>query len=161
MPSMEDTKQIGQLIPRICSPEEIRKTLIDEARTWLGTPWKHNQRVKGHGIDCVNFLHEIASVSGIELPAIPKRYTRNVVGNSISSYLSQVFKPITLAQCQSGDILVFHWGNTGHHVGIVTGTTPCITFIHADNSLGSVVEQNLDTVLLTRLIEQYSLCDLL
>jgi len=28
------------------------QSLIDEARTWLGTPYHHQPRVKGVGVDC-------------------------------------------------------------------------------------------------------------
>ena len=157
MQSMGDTPLAGQLTHLKASPEEIRSKLIKEAHTWIGTPWKHNQKAKGHGVDCVNFLYEIASASGIELPPMPKRYKRNVVGDSISSYLAQTFRLISFTEIQKGDILVFQWGGVGHHVGIVADTMPCISFIHANNNLGFVLKQNLDTDFLARLIEQYSL----
>src|SRR5690349_11447583 len=33
-----------------------RARLLDEARTWLLTPWHHNARVRGAGVDCGQLL---------------------------------------------------------------------------------------------------------
>lgn len=44
--------------PPIATPavEPWRARLLDEARTWLLTPWHHNARVRGAGVDCGQLL---------------------------------------------------------------------------------------------------------
>lgn len=34
---------------------EERLAIVEEARSWLGTPFHHHARVKGAGVDCINF----------------------------------------------------------------------------------------------------------
>ena len=38
------------------SIDEIRQRIVEEARSWLRTPWHHEARVKGVGVDCAQFL---------------------------------------------------------------------------------------------------------
>jgi cell wall-associated NlpC family hydrolase len=33
-----------------------RTAVVEEAKTWLGTPWVHRARIKGAGVDCAQFL---------------------------------------------------------------------------------------------------------
>lgn len=33
-----------------------RKAIVAEAETWIRTPWHHEARIKGHGVDCGNLL---------------------------------------------------------------------------------------------------------
>jgi hypothetical protein len=37
-----------------------REDIIAEARSWVGTPWRHSQMTKGAGADCLGFLAGIA-----------------------------------------------------------------------------------------------------
>jgi hypothetical protein len=41
-----------------------REAIVAEARSWIGTPWKHNQIAKGAGADCLGFLAGIAFALG-------------------------------------------------------------------------------------------------
>jgi hypothetical protein len=40
-----------------------------EARAWLGTPYRHMARVKGHGADCAMFPLEVYASLGLITPA--------------------------------------------------------------------------------------------
>jgi NlpC/P60 family putative phage cell wall peptidase len=37
-----------------------RQQIVDEARTWIGTPWRHQAMTKGVGADCLGFLAGLA-----------------------------------------------------------------------------------------------------
>lgn len=66
----------------------LREEILVEARTWLGTPWKHNQCLKGIGCDCVNFPHAVYRTSGIAMPDL-FNYSRTPKGERILDYLDQ------------------------------------------------------------------------
>lgn len=40
---------------------DIENAIIQEARTWLGTPFKHQGRLKGQGVDCLGLLVGVAA----------------------------------------------------------------------------------------------------
>ena len=142
--------------------DERRFDLMRESLTWLGTPWKHNQCVKGKegGVDCIRFLEAIAKIAGIPLSPIPSRYRRNLIDDSICEYLDNNFKPTTLDRVVLGDILVFQWGDIGHHVGVISRTNKgCTMFIHASLQHKKVLEQILDTEYLNRVVAVYQLVE--
>lgn len=50
-----------------------RQTVIDEALSWLRTPYHHAARLKHEGVDCAYFLAEVYHRSGV-IPEIPTEY---------------------------------------------------------------------------------------
>ena len=49
-----------------------RAAVVAEAETWLGTPYHHEARIKGHGVDCAQVLIGVfANVGLIEPVALP------------------------------------------------------------------------------------------
>lgn len=47
------------------SEEETRTAIVDEALSWLRTPWHHEARVKAAGVDCAQFLIAVYSKVGL------------------------------------------------------------------------------------------------
>lgn len=41
--------------------------IVDEARSWVGTPFRHQARIKGLGVDCVGLLVGVGEVLGLEV----------------------------------------------------------------------------------------------
>jgi len=60
-----------------------REALLNEARSWLDTPFRENSAVKGKqgGVECRHFLHECHVVGGaterIEIPVKPVEVVRH------------------------------------------------------------------------------------
>lgn len=50
--------------------ERQRAAVVAEARSWLGTPYHHEARVKGAGVDCAQLL--VGVFSAVELIAPPE-----------------------------------------------------------------------------------------
>lgn len=48
----------------------VREAILAEARTWLGTPWHHQGRVKGHGVDCAMLVREVYASAGFAVPLL-------------------------------------------------------------------------------------------
>src|SRR5512141_3116340 len=39
--------------------------IIEEALSWVGTPWRHASRQKGHGVDCGQLLIAVYESAGV------------------------------------------------------------------------------------------------
>lgn len=54
-----------------------RDRVLTEALSWQGTPWHHQGRVKGVGVDCLMFLAEVYERAGVIPHADPGNYARD------------------------------------------------------------------------------------
>jgi cell wall-associated NlpC family hydrolase len=117
--------------------------IIDIARTWIDTPWKHNQYTKGVGVDCVRFLEAIALESDVSVPPLPVSYPRVDTTRTILKYLKEHFTKIPIEQIDITDILLIKVDGLLTHTGIYSGDG---YFIHASNhkKIMRVIELPLD-----------------
>ncbi len=109
-------------------PKGIRKMIIEEAQTWIGTPycWGGESRA---GADCSGFVMEVYKKAGIILPrTAADQYT---LGNNID-----------LADAKTGDLVFFSKGDRISHVGIYLGDN---NILHSSLSRGVVI-QSLSTM---------------
>lgn len=123
---------------------EERQAVIDEAKTWLGTPFHHMARVKGlrGGIDCGQYLICVFSAAGMIVDFEPKPYVQQfALHNSDESYLrylSSVSTEISESMAQPGDIVIYRVGRCFSHAAILIEPWPG-NIIHAINSLGVTI----------------------
>jgi cell wall-associated NlpC family hydrolase len=111
---------------------------VNESRSWIGTQWENNQRVKAIGVDCTGLLIGI----GINVGFLPSNFTidnyhRIARGRSLLSVLERYLAPVARKELAIADIIAFDHLNTITHVGIVSGEN---LFIHAHHRHG-VIEQ--------------------
>jgi cell wall-associated NlpC family hydrolase len=83
------------------------QAVVDEARRYLGVPYRWGGTDPSTGLDCSGLVQLVYSKSGISLPRVSSEQAR--VGQAVPS----------LAQAQPGDILAF--GSPVHHVAIYIG----------------------------------------
>lgn len=103
------------------SPKQPRDVIIDEAMTWLGTPWHHAARVKGVGVDCVNFLIAVYSTAGLIEPFTLAPYPRDwnlhrekpLFVEGLLKYADPITDPLP------GDVAMFNFGRHAAHGAIV------------------------------------------
>jgi len=97
-----------------------RAAVVAEAAGWLGTPWHHRARVKGAGVDCIQFVIAVFSACGL-CPAIDTGdYSRDwmlhrddeLILDGLRQYAWEIERP------GLGDIVVYRFGRTFSHVGI-------------------------------------------
>lgn len=124
--------------------------VIEKAKSWRGTKWQHNQRVKGVGVDCINFLYAVAIESGIEIEPIPESYGRLPIFGEIEAYLDRNFT--TADDIEPCCILLFNWSGYGCHVALAT---PNNRMIHANQKIGEVVEHHIDGIWIRSLKKIY------
>lgn len=120
--------------------------IVAEARTWLGTPYRHQGSRKGIGCDCLGLVRGVwRALYGEEPEAVPA-YTADWAEAGGEETMLEAARrhcrEIAIADAQAGDILVFRWrdGVAAKHCGIVTGPE---TMIHAYDAAGKVCEGNL------------------
>jgi cell wall-associated NlpC family hydrolase len=98
-----------------------RQAIIDEAKTWLRTPWRHYAAVKGAGVDCGRLLIEVYAAVGLIAHYVPEPYPQDFALHSkeerflanIERYAHEVLTP------QKGDIAVWKFGRCFSHAAIV------------------------------------------
>jgi cell wall-associated NlpC family hydrolase len=122
-----------------------RTAVVDEARTWLGTPYHHAADVKGHGVDCAMILVRVYCDLAIVEKFDPRPYTRDwFLHKSEERYLGHLFDRSTeVREPGLGDIIVFRMGRCYAHAGIVSQLDP-VSIIHAFAPARRVIEDIID-----------------
>lgn len=132
------------------------EAIITEARDWLGTPFIHQGRVKGVGVDCGGLLIGVARACGVEVPE-PPAYSMSPDPGVIGYLLAMYCTPVRRTELAPADVLLFSFAGEPRHVGLATGNG----VIHAWAKPGRVVEHRLDACWLNRLRGVYRLRQLM
>lgn len=113
---------------------------VAEAMTWLGTPYHHQGRIKGVGVDCGTLICEVYEKVGL-IPhiIIPLDHPLDWhLHQSEEFYLKQVQKwCYEVEEPQPGDIALYHFGKCISHGAIVV-EWPMI--IHANLKCGAILQ---------------------
>jgi cell wall-associated NlpC family hydrolase len=128
-----------------------REDVVRETRTWLGTPFMHQQRIKGVGCDCAGLVIGVARElelveGGFDVTA----YSRQPDGRSLLEHCELHMQRITREQMGLGDVLVLRWDRNPQHMGLVGDYVHGgLSLIHAlgipgDRTRSRVVEHRLD-----------------
>jgi NlpC/P60 family putative phage cell wall peptidase len=113
----------------------MRQQIIERALAWVGTPYHHQARVKGVGVDCAHFVAGVAlecdlipSDSILPLDYSPEWNLHNKQ-EMLVDYLIE-FGCTETFDAKPGDILCFHIGHAIGHLGILL---PGQRYVHAQN----------------------------
>ena len=117
--------------------------IIDEARTWVGTAYHHQARVKGAGVDCANLIAGVLENCGWPKFHLDTYSTQWHLHNTEEKLLNilESYGCKRLQDAAVGSIITFKFGKVSSHIGIITSPT---TFIHADVRVGKVTEVSLN-----------------
>ena len=130
--------------------------LIDEARTWLGTPYHHQASIKRVGCDCVGFLAEVALTCEVITPQLraqfPTDYSRQAAGQSLRRQLTGRLVPVAFDSRAPGDIVLMRFEIDPQHLAMLTARDPDY-IIHCGEH--GVVEHRLDSVWRARIVRVY------
>lgn len=123
-----------------------REMVVAEALTWEGTPFHHQARLKGAGVDCVGVIIKVAHALGIssfDTIDYARQPDPEVMGNLLREHLDPVASE---ADVRLGDIIWFRVDKP-RHLGIVVSLNP-ITFIHAyeRRKIRRVIVSRLDSI---------------
>ena len=100
--------------------------IITAARTWIGTPYRHQASLKGVGCDCLGLLRGVwREVVGDE-PELAPPYAPDWAEASGMETLAMAARrhltEIAPAETRPGDVILFRWraGLPAKHAAIVT-----------------------------------------
>jgi NlpC/P60 family putative phage cell wall peptidase len=108
--------------------------IITAARGWLGTPYLHQASLKGVGCDCLGLIRgvwrEIYGHEEIPIPVYSPDWAESSREESFYDTAKAFMQPVSLAEIQPGDLLLFRWRDNlpAKHCGILTDHDH---FIHA------------------------------
>lgn len=137
-----------------------RSAIVAEARSWLGTPFHHQGRVRGVGCDCVGLLIGVARAVGLVAPDFDVTgYARSPNGKSLLDACDRHLERIARADMRPGDVLVIRWLHDPQHVGIIGNHLHAgLSVIHAygtPDGRGSTIEHRLDDGMARRYVAAY------
>lgn len=90
-----------------------RAALINEAKSWLGTPYHHQAALKGVGCDCIGLIRGIYAAFGgvVELPAdYSPSWHLHRAEERLRDGLKRYGTEVPLLSARPGDILLFGIG---------------------------------------------------
>ena len=125
------------------------KDIVKQARTWLGTPFHHQGRLKGVGVDCTGLIVMVLKELGYK--EVEKYDIRNYPVKRSYPELKKVLKEkcieIPFKDSVEGDLLLFVLTKDPQHLAIKSGEDK---MIHAVRKFGAV-EVTIDEMWLRRL----------
>jgi cell wall-associated NlpC family hydrolase len=130
------------------TPERIA-ALEAAAKSWVGTPFVANSRVKGPrgGVSCQMLAEQLCIESGLTVPlapAAPMRWSETHRDSLIEQFLDEqtnIFQSLSTDSCPltsiaPGDIVGFRIGGCCHHMGVALERG---RFIHAMRGIGTQI----------------------
>jgi cell wall-associated NlpC family hydrolase len=103
--------------------EKIRTSVVEEVKGWLKTPWHHEARIKGAGVDCGMLILGVYENLGLIPHVDPPHYGPDFMLHRsdewyieiILKFADEIFKEPYLP----GDAIVFKHGRIYSHGGII------------------------------------------
>lgn len=110
----------------------LAQRIVDAARSWKGTRFQHQGNIKGLGVDCVNFISEVAREVGVTDLEIPKNYRPHEDGTIMLRLLHEHMELVD--EMQQGDVLALcdealREPDIPRHLAFVTEIRPQTTMI--------------------------------
>jgi cell wall-associated NlpC family hydrolase len=113
-----------------------RQQVVEEALSWVNTPFAHQGRIKGVGVDCDNFAALVAINSGaIDAVDYPNNYRRREDGSLMLEILERYMTPVgVIEEATLADVVAFHDGKNAsvpRHLGVISQTERYLKVVHA------------------------------
>lgn len=111
-----------------------RDALVAEARSWIGTSYRHQASVKGVGCDCLGLVRGVWRACLGEEPEAPPPYAPDWAeaggAETLAAAALRHLAPVPCDAFDKGDVLLFRWrdGCVAKHAAIASSAT---TMIHA------------------------------
>lgn len=114
---------------------------VEIARSYLGTPFKHQGRLPGVGLDCVGVIVCAYKAAGYEVQD-SKGYSRYPINGVLMRIILEQVNPISRTEMVPGDFMAFAFRGEPQHLAMVTQLEP-LYIIHSYAEAGKVVEHGL------------------
>jgi NlpC/P60 family putative phage cell wall peptidase len=135
----------------------VAERAVSEARSWIGTPYRHQAAAKGAGADCLGLVRGVwRSLYGAEPEVVPP-YTPDWAEPPREELLwraaARHLVPRGGRLPEPGDVILFRMrdGAVAKHLGIAAGSGAVASFVHAYTGHG-VVESPLSVPWARRIV---------
>lgn len=111
--------------------------VVQAARAWLGTPYHHQARLRGVGVDCLGLLIGVCRELGLVHPTFDvTAYPRAADGATLMNLAQYHMGPrIERADMQAGHAIVTAYRGVPHHFGVLADYRwGGLSIIHAFNA---------------------------
>lgn len=128
------------------------ESIIASARACIGTPFHHQGRAPGVGLDCAGLAIQVCIANGFPFFDV-ETYGTRPRGGALEAALDgqPCLTRIENSDFAPGDLLLMRFTRDPQHLAIVSG----IGIIHAYESAGAVVEHRLDDDWARRIVRSY------
>lgn len=139
---------------------EQRFEIVEAARGWIGTPYRHQMSQKGAGSDCLGLLRGVWRETMGREPETPPAYSRDwSEPQGTEALWEAAAKHLLVKEIDDealGDILLFRMrdGSIAKHVGVQTGTGEVPSFVHSYDRHG-VIESTLSEPWRRRIVARF------
>lgn len=145
-----------------------RSKIIQEARSWIGTKFHHQGRIKKSksnegGVDCLGLIIGVADALDIKIKGKPIRsldcinYSKIPDGNFLKKNFDDLFEVTDVTNARSGDIALFKFKDQPQHVGFIIKEDENLSLLHCYMQARGVVEHKLDILWKNRLVDVYKI----
>jgi NlpC/P60 family putative phage cell wall peptidase len=125
--------------------------VVAEARRWIGTPWRHQARLRGVGVDCGGLVVGVGQALGLPVRDHPPGYSRLPDGVSLRACVESQCRRIPVLE--PGAILLMRWETEPQHLAIVSTLPEGFGMIHAWAGMRRVVEHGLTPEWQARIVQ--------
>ncbi len=127
--------------------------IAEQALTWLDTPFQHQGRRKGVGVDCIGLVFGVARELGIWPAAFNfTAYGRSPLDGVLEREIAARCTP--LASPEVGALGLFRWFGEPQHIAIFL---PDNRMVHAYSNAKMVVSHGMDAKWRKRLVSSWQL----
>lgn len=125
-----------------------RVQIIEEARTWLDVPWRHQGRNRA-GIDCVGLIVKVTQALGLN-DYDRTDYSRKPNGFDFVKVFRDRMDIKSVGNARPGDLVLIANGPYPCHVGLIAEKYGALSIIHATVQHRKVAEETYAHELVTR-----------
>lgn len=131
-----------------------RAEIVATARSFIGTPFHHQGRLPGVGLDCAGVPIVISWRHGIKpMDFDVTGYARAPDGSALKAYCDEHMVQISLEQLQPADVVLVRWRNgPPQHLGLVAD------YLHGGLSMIHAEGYRHKKVMETRLLFGRAMC---
>jgi NlpC/P60 family putative phage cell wall peptidase len=141
---------------------EIRNDIVTQARTWKGTRFHHQARLKGVGCDClglgVGVAQELDLRDAQDRPLTiydEADYSKAPNGEYLTAKLDALFPSVPFEEMAAGDLALFLIDGNPQHLAILSDFEGGLGMIHCYAQARGVVEHRLDDEWKSKLVKVY------
>jgi cell wall-associated NlpC family hydrolase len=116
----------------VITEQETRAAIVAEAKEWLLTPWHHEARVKGGGVDCGMFLLEVYERCGLIPHIIPPHYAPDFMMHRGEEWFLDIMREYgdeITGTPKPGDAIIYRFGRLYCH-GMIVIDYPLVIHAH-------------------------------